>query len=98
MEPVKIFVLNLDAEVLAKCLAFLTEQGYEADGESDVKVAFAKFAEKPYEIAVLGGGIDHPSRQKIKSDFPKTSPDVEFVEHFCPPNELLGEIEEAFKD
>jgi DNA-binding response OmpR family regulator len=96
MEPIKVFVLSRDAEVLESVLQFFRKMEYEADGETENEKALAVFPLKKYDIVVIGGGVDGKTRILLKKEFPKTSPDVEFVEHTSPPADLLKEIEEAF--
>lgn len=98
MEPIKIFVLGRHQETLDKVLSYLTENGYEADGEIENEKALAVFPSKPYDIAIIGGGVDTKTRNLVKTEFAKTSPEVEFVEHYGDPTNLLGEIEDAFKE
>lgn len=98
MEPIKVFVLGRHPETLGKVLDFLRDNGYEADGHTENEEAFALFAQKVYDIVIVGGGVDTKTRNHIKKEFPATSPEIEFVEHYGDPTNLLGEIEEAFKE
>ncbi len=98
MEPIKIFVLGRHPETMEKVLQFLKENGYEADGDVDNEAALEKFKGKVYDIAIIGGGVDTKTRNLVKAEFPKTSPEVEFVEHYGDPTQLFGEIEDAFKE
>lgn len=98
MEPIKIFVLGRHQETLEKVLTFLHDNGYEADGEIENEKALAVFPLKTYDIAIIGGGVDTKTRNLLKLEFPKASPGVEFVEHYGDPTNLLGEIEDAFKE
>jgi hypothetical protein len=98
MEPIKIFVLGKHAETLERVLIFLQENGYEADGEVESEKSLETFRLKTYDIAIIGGGVDNKTRALVKTEFPKTSPEVEFVEHYGDPTHLFGEIEGAFKE
>ena len=98
MEAIKIFVLSRHTEMLENVLKFLRENGYEADGETDNEKATSSFQLKQYDIVIIGGGVDNKTRALLKSEFPKISPDVEFVEHYGDPANLLGEIKDAFRE
>jgi hypothetical protein len=98
MEKIKIFVLNIDQETLDKALQFLKEKDYEADGEADVEKAIESFQLKTYDIAVLGGGINGKTRELLKKEFAKSSPEIEVIEHVSHPVEMYEEMVDAFKD
>jgi len=98
MESIKIFVLNIDKETLDKSLDFLKAKEFEADGETDVEKALEAFQGKPYDIAILGGGINGKTREMLKKEFAKLSPEVEVIEHSSHPTEMYEEMVDAFKD
>lgn len=96
MDPIKIFVVSRDAQVLLQVLDFLKEKGCEADGASENEPALLAFPQKNYDIAILGGGIDNASRDLFKKEFVKTNKEIEFVEHYCHPAEFFEELKDAW--
>ncbi|HAR20080.1 MAG TPA: hypothetical protein DCR46_05420 [Cytophagales bacterium] len=97
MEPVKIFVLNIDQETLEKALNFLKSKSFEADGTTEPENALQAFQQKNYDMVVFGGGISGKTREMLKKEFMHMRPEVEFIEHLSHPSEMYEEIMDAFK-
>ncbi len=98
MEPILAFVICPHAETLLAVLDFLKGKEFEAVGVTDKESALKSFGERPYDMVIISGGVDNPTREIFRKEFSKVNKEFEFIEHFGSPENLLPELIEAFED
>ena len=98
IEPIRAFVICPDQAILDSAIEFLAGKEFEACGVTNKESALLQFGEKPYDLVIISGGIDNPTREIFRKEFSKVNKEFEFVEHFGSVENLLPELIEAFED
>lgn len=92
-----ILVIGRHAEILATVTRLLNNQpGWKASGVQTDEEAQSLFATKPFDVVLIGGGVEEQSEIKLTNEFNSVQPSVKIIRHFGGGSGLLyAEIMEA---
>jgi hypothetical protein len=91
MEKVQILALCSHPEILQTVIRLVNNNpGWQATGAASEEQAIGLFKENPFELVLLGGGMDERSEDKLRPVFIAINPAVKFVQHYGGGSGLLS--------
>jgi CheY-like chemotaxis protein len=99
MEKVKILAVCSHPEILQTVLRLISNNPeWHGTGADDEQQALAYFTEHPFDVVLLGSGMDEVSQDKLRPACLAINPAVKFIQHYGGGSGLLtAEIYEALK-
>lgn len=94
-----ILVIGRHPDIQQTILRLLNNQpGWHAAGALMDEEAVDLFAAQPFDVVLIGGGVDGSSEAKLAAEFKNRKPDVKIIQHFGGGSGLLfAEVMEAMK-
>jgi DNA-binding NarL/FixJ family response regulator len=86
----KILIIGRHPEMLASVIDMLNQNGYVASGETENEKAILAFKSINFDAVVIGGGVDHESRNYIHYEFPKINAAIKIIDGN--PHTILEEL------
>lgn len=75
-----ILVIGRHAEMMDKVISLLQQEGYDAEGYQTNETAIAAFRNGHFHAVVIGGGVDHQSRDLFHQEFNAINPVVKIID------------------
>ena len=99
MKKVEILAVCSHPAILQTLLRLINNNpGWNATGAESEQQALAYFSEKPFDIVLLGSGMDEVSEDRLKPACLARNPAVKFIRHYGGGSGLLtSEIYEALE-
>lgn len=94
-----ILVIGRHPDIQQTILRLLNGQpGWRAAGALTDEEAVDIFAAQPFNVVLIGGGVDESSEARLAAEFKNRKPDVKIIRHFGGGSGLLfAEVMEAMK-
>jgi DNA-binding NtrC family response regulator len=91
MEKVEILALCSHPEILQVITRLINNNpGWNGTGAENEQQAIALFNAHPFDVVLLGSGMDERSEDKLKPVFAAIKPDVKFIQHYGGGSGLLS--------
>jgi DNA-binding NtrC family response regulator len=91
----KILVIGRHQDLLEKITAKLIHHGYQVVGVLENQQALDAFTQIQFNLVVIGGGVDHESRQLFHTEFQRIQPGIPII--VAHPWSILHDIKKALK-
>ncbi|MES2275132.1 MAG: hypothetical protein V4592_03855 [Bacteroidota bacterium] len=97
MKKVEILAVCSHPEILQTVIRLINNNpAWNGSGATNEQQALAYFTERPFDVVLLGSGMDKRSEDELRPLFMALNPQVKFVQHYGGGSGLLtGEIYEA---
>jgi PleD family two-component response regulator len=91
MKKVEILALCSHPEILQTILRLINNNpGWNGTGAESEQQAIDLFTERPFDVVLLGSGMDEQSENKLKPVFTHINPAVKFIQHYGGGSGLLS--------
>jgi len=91
MEQTQILVLCSHAEILLVLLRLIdNNHQWKATAAATENDAISLFNKRPFDVVLLGSGMDAETEQKLKPIFSAINPAVKFIQHYGGGSGLLS--------
>jgi hypothetical protein len=91
MKKVEILALCSHPEILQTVVRLINNNpGWNGTGTGSEQQAIDLFTERPFDLVLLGSGMDKQSENKLKPVFTALNPDVKFIQHYGGGSGLLS--------
>ena len=91
----RVLVVGRSAEIMRRVVALLTGAGYEPIGHLEDAGALAALGDA--DVLVIGGGVEEPSRSRLRTAFRAARPGLPVIEHVGGPQGLLAHLAAALE-
>lgn len=100
MNKIQILVIGRETDILQTVLRLINKNdNWNATGTGEDETAIKFFRQHPYDLVLLGGGIDADSEIKLKKIFTLQNPDIKIIQHWGGGSGLLeNEIRAALEN
>ncbi|GAB3933385.1 hypothetical protein [Mucilaginibacter myungsuensis] len=83
MEKVQILVLCNNAEILPIVMRLIdTNPDWQATGAADEEQGLSLFNQRPFDLVLLGSGMDQATEHRLTPVCIAINPEVKFVQHY----------------
>ncbi|MDB5278421.1 MAG: hypothetical protein JWR61_3376 [Ferruginibacter sp.] len=100
MNKIQILVIGRDADILQTVVRLVNKnEEWNATGTSEDEAAIELFHQHPYDLVLLGGGIENDSELKLRKIFTLQNPNIKIIQHWGGGSGLLeNEIHSALEN
>lgn len=94
---INILVIGRHRDILETIIRLLKSQsGWNAVGAQTDDEAIRCFAERPYDLVLIGGGVDETAETKLTTEFKNMKASIKIIHHYGGGSGLLfAEVKEA---
>lgn len=83
MNKIQILVIGREPDILQTVLRLINKNDkWNATGTSEDETAIELFHQHPYDLVLLGGGIEAASEIKLRKIFTLQDPDIKIIQHW----------------
>lgn len=100
MNKIQILVIGRETDILQTVLRLINKNdNWNATGTGEDETAIELFHQHPYDLVLLGGGIEADSEIKLRKIFTLQNPDIKIIQHWGGGSGLLeNEIRAALEN
>lgn len=100
MNKIQILVIGRETDILQTVLRLINKNdNWNATGTGEDEIAIELFHQHPYDLVLLGGGIEVDSEIKLRKIFTLQNPAIKIIQHWGGGSGLLeNEIRAALEN